>query len=529
MNQKKLLLFLTMLGGVFIIDAQEQNQNLAKKNGSQSISLQELNQNSSKKSGSQSISVDTSKWKIVPKGTRQVTIVEDRGQTYMITKIYRLKHVKATDIRPWVNGAVKRANSKSNVQRLNYKAGKQQFLVVNMPAWMVDDIDDMIKKLDRPGIIAGTGITEYTYHPKYRSTQDMMNVVRALFSTGETNYYRDPASNLIIGKNSASDAKDVDRFLRIMDRPVPQLEVRLKMYEINMNSLRELGIDYIRWKNGPGADLLNIGADLLNFNASNKLFGKAMDLVSKGSSSWAGYLVAPDFDASFIRLLAQKGNAKVATSGIITVTNNYRDPGTDYNNADYRITFTPQFQNITKNGRQEITVSNNNPNTYEFLLRSPVICFQPEKGNHNKGDKSAVMTFGWVLSGASVVERDNNGAEVVNSNIIRSFLTVKPGTEKLIASFKREQDAHQNNSMPFFGEIPLIKYLVGSTTESISDYKIFVTVETRPLPPRADLPDWAGKIIDTSNSLMAKRKIDAIKEAEPQIEEQQNNDVEEIK
>ena len=512
MNQKLILFFLVAFGIAVISNAQEENQNLTTK------------------SGQQSTSVDAGKWKVIPKGTRQVTIVEDRNQTYMVTKVYTLKHVMATDIRPWIDGAVRRADPNSNAQRLNYKSKKKQILVVNMPAWLVDDIDDMINKIDRPGMLTGTGITEYVYHPKYRSTQEIMDVVRR-FSNADAHYYRDPASNLIVGKNSKSDSIDIDRFIQIMDRPLPQLEVRLKMYEINMNSLRELGIDYIRWKNGPGADLLNIGADLMNFNASNEFFARAMDMVSKGSSAWAGFLVAPNFDASFIRLLAQKGNAKVATSGIITVTNSYRDSGNAFNNADFRITFTPQFQNITKDGNQEITVANNNQNTYDFVIRNPIICFQPEDKNHWTGHKSAVMTFGWMLRGGSVVEHDNNGAEVINTNLIRSFLTVKPGSEKLIASFKRKHDVNQNNSMPFFGEIPLLKYLVGSTTESKADYKIFVTVETRPASPRADLSDWAGKIIDTANSILAKQKMDAIKEAEPEIleENNSNDNVEEIK
>jgi type II secretory pathway component GspD/PulD (secretin) len=513
MNQKNVLLFLSMIGITFIVNAQEPSKS--------------PNQPITQKTGNQSTSVDAGKWDTIPKGTRQVTIVEDRNQTYMISKIYKLKNVTATDIRPWVNGAVRRANPNSNAQRLNYKAAKEQYLVVNMPAWLVDDIDDMIDKIDRPGMLTGTGITQYIYHPRYRSTQDIMDVV-GRFTNADAHYYRDPASNLIVGKNSASDAIDIDRFIRIMDRPIPQLEVRLKMYEINMNSLRELGIDYIRWKNGPGADILNIGADLMNFNASNEFFARAMDMVSKGSHAWAGFLVAPNFDASFIRLLAQKGKAKVATSGIITVTNSYRDSGTAFNNADFHISFTPQFQNISKDGNQEITVANNNENTYDFVVRNPIICFQPEDVNHWTGNKSAIMTFGWMLRGGSVVEHDNNGAEVINTNMLRSFLTVKPGTEKLIASFKRKHDVNQNNSMPFFGEIPLIKYLVGSTTASTADYKVFVTVETRPMPPRADLSDWAGKIIDTSRSLLAKQKVDAIKEAEPQIQTS-NDDVEEIK
>ena len=119
-HQKIVICFLTMLGAILMVNAQDE------------------------KLGVQSTSVDSAKWKVIPKGTRQITIVEDRNQNYMISKVYDLKHVKACDIRPWVATAVRRADSGSNVQRLNYKAGGKQFLVVDMPSWLVDDIDDMI-------------------------------------------------------------------------------------------------------------------------------------------------------------------------------------------------------------------------------------------------------------------------------------------------------------------------------------------------------------------------------------------------
>ena len=384
-HQKIVLCFLTMLGAILVVNAQEQPTNPEPK-----------------KTGVQAASVDAAKWNVIPKGTRQVTIVEDRAQNYMISKVYDLKHVKGCDIRGWVDTAVRRADSGSNVQRLNYKVGGKQYLVFNMPSWLVDDVDDMIAKIDRPGIIAGTGITHYAYKPKHRSNNDIMAIVNSsIFASDETNYFLDTASNMIIGKNSESDSKDVDKFIRIMDRPVPQVEMRVNMYEVNLNDLAELGIDYVKWKNGPGADFLNIGADILNFDMNQEFLGRAFDVISKGSHSWTGFLIAPNFDASFIRLLAQKGKARVATSGILTVTNSYTDPGENFPATDdsFRLSFTPQYQNISKDANQAITVANNNQNTCQFHLRSPIICFKPASGNDpNEERNSAIMTFGWVLN-----------------------------------------------------------------------------------------------------------------------------------
>jgi len=468
--------------------------------------------------GVQKTRLGTARWDIKDKGTREITIVEDRDQTYMTSKVYSLKHTLAVDLRPFVAGAVRRFNSESNVQRLNYKAGGKQFLIVNMPLDMVPYIDDMIAKLDRPvadpekntidgSTIAGTGSYRFSYQPQYRATQDMLNVFRRVGFTGaDSEYFLDQPTNTFYWKNSYSDGMDGLNWMKILDRTVPQLELKLNMYEINMNELVELGIDFIRLKNGPGADLLNFGADLFKFDSDQQMMGKLVNMISKGNHSWTGFLIAPDFDGSFIRLLAQKGDAKVATSSVMAVATDYTDPGITWANARYRLSFTPEYQNISKNATQEISVSSTSPNTYNFHLRSPVICYNSDANIKKKNDVAGTMTFGWVLSNGSVLERDNNGTETINPSIIRSFTSITPGVEKLVAAFDRQHDVNQDNGIPFLSDIPGFKYIFGSTTDSKANYKVFVTIKTTPLLPNTTLSKWAGKVVTLAEMIKKEDK-----------------------
>jgi hypothetical protein len=391
----------------------------------------------------------------------------------------------------------------------------------------------MVAKLDRPvkdpkkntidgSIIAGTGIYRFSYQPQYRATQGMLNVFRTVgFPAAECVYFLDTASNTFYWKNSYSDGIDGLNWMKILDRPIPQLELKLNMYEINMNHLVELGIDFIRLKNGPGADMLNFATDLFKFDSDEQFMGKMVDLISKGNHSWSGFLIAPDFDGSFIRLLAQKGDAKVATTSTMSVATDYTDPGLNWADARYRISFTPEYQNISKNATQEISVANDNANTYRFHLRSPVICFN----NKHKKAEAATMTFGWVLSNGSVLERDNNGTETINPSVIRSFATVNPGVEKLIAAFDRQHDVDQENGIPFLSEIPGFKYIFGSSTDSKANYKIFVTVETTSITPKASLSKWAGRVVSQVEMI----KKDKKKKASIQEVKNLSENVEEIK
>lgn len=76
-----------------------------------------------------------------------VTVKQDNNQQYMTTKVYDLNHVKAENLCPFVDGAVKRSNR--NASALAAVSDKGQQLIVNMPLIIVKDIDKMVKKLDR--------------------------------------------------------------------------------------------------------------------------------------------------------------------------------------------------------------------------------------------------------------------------------------------------------------------------------------------------------------------------------------------
>ncbi len=116
-------------------------------------------------------------------GLRQIRLLEDRDQKYMVSKVYELKHAKGTDITPWVLGAVHRYYSASTVERLSYKKEKKEYLVVNTGVDMIPFVDEMVAKLDRPSkidkegsIYEGSGIYKFVYYPKYRFSPELVRV-----------------------------------------------------------------------------------------------------------------------------------------------------------------------------------------------------------------------------------------------------------------------------------------------------------------------------------------------------------------
>ncbi len=450
---------------------------------------------------------------------RQIKVIEDRDQTYMSSKVYELKNIKAADLTPFVQGAVKRYYNQSSVDRLSFPEGGKEFLAVNMPTAMVPLIDDMVAKLDRPGkldennsTVEGTGIYRFVYCPKYRASSDM-DVIGRTITNGDGEYYFDASTSMFYWKDSSSYGNTSLEWFKAFDRPVPQMQLTLNVYEVTDDDLKELGIDYIAWKNGPGANIFNAGYDFLSsrFLSQNSSWSNALDVSNLASHSWGGFMVAPNIDMTFIKLLAQKGKARIATSGSLTVVNDFTssDPGIgNYEGAKYKIRFTPSYQNIQKNSDQNTSVDTADADFY-FYVRLPVINF------NDKGDKAAALEFGWVLNVMDTVEKISNGSPVQNSSQFYSWITLDAGSEKLLASYTKEQVVRQENGMPFLSDIPILKYIFGSTNESKSVSKVYVTVKAEPVRPETSLSEWAGRIVSAAEMLKSGEKpVEPAKPAE---------------
>lgn len=450
-------------------------------------------------------------------GVRTLILNEDRDQKYMVSKVYELKHIDADDITPWIQGAVLRYNAASNCQRLNYKAGKKQWIVVTTGNEMMPYVDKMVETLDRPikgerkgaSIVDGSGIYRFTYRPKHRANDDMISVVlRDMRSDGSG--WWDPANNLFYWKDSYSDGKGIFEWLEFIDRPAPQVMVTLNTYEVSENDFKELGLDWLAWKNGPGAELFGAGLDITKWKGLSTLASNSSfpDIVTQGAlGSMGGFMVAPQFDASFIKMLAEKGKCRTASSGMLTFVNKYSEPDplnanfdTGFAAATMKFGFQPQYQYINKEGdNRTLSVKSETDNNYiKFYFRQPTICFA--RLDDKILDDPAIIRFGYDMQIKSVMQNVNADGNNAVSNIQRfySTCTLSVGTEKLLGTYIRESKVNQNIGIPFLCDIPVLKYFFGTTSESVSKTRVFVTVKASPVVPGTGVGEWGGKIIEAA-------------------------------
>ncbi len=414
---------------------------------------------------------------------QKVTFLQDDSQVSMITKIYVLKHARAADLDPFIRSAVIRYDSVSSVLPWADFKNHRELLVVTTGQDMMPYVDAMIRVLDRPGkvneydsMVYGTGIACGVYRPRFRAASSMMDIMTGILIYSGEDQARirlDEKNNIFYFKDSPFRVRLLKEKLAWLDREIPQISLEFKIYEIRDSDLKDIGIDYLAWKNGPGLNLFKAGYEALNVDMAETLIQQAsqigVDLFGNLSASFGGMYTAPAFDFSFIRILQQNGRSVINSTAYVTVSN---EP-----NAEFKVNFAPEYQNILKDDKHRTSVSVGGDATLTATVSDTVIT----------GGPKGVVNFTYSLNGSNVVERNNQGSEISEKTSTSASVSLGFGHEAVIADWTRSSDVEQTIGVPFLCELPILKYIFGTTTNNTEVTHYFVTARAMPLNIHTDM------------------------------------------
>ncbi|MBQ4337255.1 MAG: hypothetical protein IJC34_08690 [Lentisphaeria bacterium] len=424
-------------------------------------------------------------------GIRTIRLRQDDAQVRYASRVFELKHADAQEILPFVNSAIKRYSRNSSVRRVTTLDGKSgNALLVSTGRDFLPMVADIIATMDRPGL-KGTGIAHVAYSPKYRAAMQFADIINKTSGSSAGAAYVNGETNTIFWRDQQTAAQRTLDFIGKLDRPIPQVNVRINYYELRDSDLKDWGFDYLAWKNGPGVNLLNLA-----YNAGGLSMDQTLNnIVYAASNVWSygGFFTAPQIDMSFIRCLQQSGSAAIAAHAGLTMLNtpvkNNQEyfrirmaQGKDITTAPYvyRVSMQPEYQNIAKNtlGRSFIGKSfyededgnrHTNPPTLDATIMNPFVCL----GENGKGN----LLFQYALNFKSVVERGNTGSELSNSAVLSGAATLAFGVEKVLAVYEKENDVEQTIGLPILSRIPVIKYLFSTVTTIRERTYIVLTAE----------------------------------------------------
>lgn len=454
-------------------------------------------------------------------------LVQDDAQDRMVSKLYKLKFAQANDVAPFLIGIVMRCNMNSSVSDMSYGGDQSQMILVTCPALLIPYVDDFIAKIDRKividgrqagEVIKGSGITRCVYRPKYRSGEVMVNVmVESIIGEGPYGsvYGWDANSNQIYWKDNSANADYNYQFLSWIDRPAPQITFSFRITEMRESDLKDIGIEYLSWKNGPGLNMFQTAFRAFSLSSSGS------DALQAMSGPMGGFFFAPQFDASFVRILAQSGTAEIKNTASLTVSNS--------DSAVYEIFFNPQLQNIVKSNNDQTSViasavgAGSGYNQAYLKITAPIVNLHygtPQAGfpdneafsviPYKPGDYNDIpgtIFFDYSLQTANVVERNNLGNELIETGTVNGSVTMELNKETVLAKWEKVQEVEQTIGIPFLSRIPILKYIFGTTTTSKERTIVCLTATATVLdtaPPPACFA--SGKLVSLKEEMKKKNQ-----------------------
>jgi len=272
-----------------------------------------------------------------------VHLISTNNDPNIFTKTFILKHADPYEIRPYLRTAASSeriTGGEDFVSCLKYKDGtgiiivsaeEYKFSKEAMKAQGVAEedcmcIEDIVKKLDLPGLTSSSGQKKFMYFPKYRSAQEIATMAQnsglnvrndpSELLRGQDDFSVDVGLNAVLFYAPPYNLPAIYERLAIYDQALPEAKVAVKVYELDYENDGKVGADFQAWKNGPGTDLFSIASR----------FGNGMNpagLVDGTGWSKAKVIqLSPRWNTRFLDFLAAKSKAHIVVEGQLNIRNN---------------------------------------------------------------------------------------------------------------------------------------------------------------------------------------------------------------
>lgn len=259
---------------------------------------------------------------------------------------------------------------------------------------------------------------------------------------------------IVIGTQEAIDIADA--MIPILDRPLPQVVVEIKLIELTQRASQELGVSYGFGQDKMGASFNNTLAEA-DRGPGNPLTGDGEGVISFNSLN----RFAPNFNAR-LNALIRDSQARVLTNPRLTIQHGITarfDSTTQFPILSTTTTATTAVQTV-----QTLDIG-------ETLEITPFI--DVEEGVITMQLSPNISTRGEVVSvgGQTVPER--------NTRSLSTVLRVPDGDSVIIGGLMRKADTETRSRIPLLGDIPLLGALFSDTQKTQEDVEIVIMVTPR--------------------------------------------------
>jgi len=265
--------------------------------------------------------------------TKQVKVIRDNTDPYVITKPYQLKHADPYAVRGYLEAAVgAKSVSTSPAQATAVKfADGTGVILVSAEEYRFTDsskgrgIDDIIARLDRPGLTYMGDAETHIYFPRYSKASNLRDMLLKIGSSAnDPQFALSPSEVMVDGELNALMVKapdwcwsDMREMLASYDKPVPEVRISYKILEIYAENDDRIGVDFQSWKNNDGVDLFSAGT----FNRRNWGTFFTSGVQDTGYNRTSYWNFNPKWNTRYLDFMTTIGKAKCLAQGVLVAQN----------------------------------------------------------------------------------------------------------------------------------------------------------------------------------------------------------------
>ena len=109
-------------------------------------------------------------------------------------------------------------------------------------------------------------------------------------------------------------------------------------------------------------------------------------------------------------------------------------------------------------------------------------------------DKAGKVNFNYELKHANVVERNNYGNEILDKAEFSSSASIPMNQETILVKWEKVSKVEQTIGVPFLCELPILKYIFGTTTSNDETIYVIITARVKKVNINEKMP--SGKLVE---------------------------------
>ena len=494
--------------------------------------------------------------------TKKVHFIRDNNDPRVVTKCYLLKNVDPYQFRDYLRQMVQSkrvGNSSLEQQYPNTASGAAQpstpvlngpaaqpgytpniqlgsntaveclkyvdgtgILIVSAEEYRFKDhangigIDSLVAQLDDPALGAlSYGSQMFIYMPKFVPASTLQPMIQNIGMNisdvtelwqGSDIVTTDPDLNWLIFDVSNYSCANIAKMLARYDVPIPQVRLKIAVYELYRENDDRIGIDFQNWKNNEGADLFSVGGRYRN-NWAAIYDGSRQLLRSHGSERTSFYNFNPKWNTRYIDFLTSIGKAKIAHTGELCIRNQ--------SGAKLARTTSVFYSDTGNSVPSAVTTPDTGVGPYELL--STIINRTFSRGDDlpvGKGSAQVITPssreFGFTMQVANVaagldetrfdvtltctslIGFTSKGLPRISpASTVTQTVSLPHGTSSfVIGGLRKQEHVRSRTGVPFLMDIPYLGYLFSTESDSVKHAELVVVARCEWDAPedRPDIP-----------------------------------------